>query len=86
MTLNTKQTKTLEAIYARPTRATVKWTDIVNLLKACGADVVQRQGSRVCVKIGDQRAVFHAPHPQKEAVKGAVEDIRALLQRAGIRP
>jgi predicted RNA binding protein YcfA (HicA-like mRNA interferase family) len=59
---------------------------IVNLLKACGAEIVQRQGSRVCVKFGDQRAVFHAPHPQKEAVKGAIEDIRALLQRAGIRP
>jgi predicted RNA binding protein YcfA (HicA-like mRNA interferase family) len=86
MTLNTKQAKTLEAIYARPTRATIKWTDIVNLFKACGAEVVQRQGSRVCVKLGDQRAVFHAPHPHKETVKGAVEDIRAFLQRAGIRP
>jgi hypothetical protein len=86
MTLNTKQTRTLEAIYAQSTRATIKWTDIVNLLKACGADILQRQGSRVCVKLGKQRAVFHAPHPQKEAVKGAVEDIRAFLQRAGIRP
>jgi len=86
MTLNTKQAKTLEKIYARPTRANITWTEIVNLLKACGAEIVQRQGSRVCVKLGEQRAVFHAPHPQKEVVKGAVEDILAFLQRAGIRP
>jgi len=86
MTLNTKQAKTLEKIYARPTCANITWTEIVNLLKACGAEIVQRQGSRVCVKLGEQRAVFHAPHPQKEVVKGAVEDILAFLQRAGIRP
>ena len=86
MTFNKKQTKTLETIYERPTRANIKWTDIVNLFNACGADIVQRQGSRVCVKLGDQRAVFHAPHPQKEAVKGAVEDIQAFLYRAGIQP
>ena len=86
MTLNTKHTKTLEKIYERPTRANIAWTDIVGLFKACGADVSQRQGSRVCIKLGEQRAVFHAPHPQKETVKGAVEDIRAFLQRAGVTP
>ena len=86
MTLNTKQTKTLEKIDERPTRANIAWTDIVGLLKACGADVLQRQGSRVCIKLGQQRAVFHAPYPQKEAVKGAVEDVRAFLQRAGVTP
>jgi predicted RNA binding protein YcfA (HicA-like mRNA interferase family) len=86
MPLNKKQIKTLQAVYAQPTRATIKWADIESLLKACGAVLLQRQGSRVCVKLGDQRAVFHTPHPQKEAVKGAVEDIRGFLQRAGIRP
>ncbi len=86
MTLNKKHTRTLEKIYERPTRANIAWTDIVGLFKACGADVSQRQGSRVCIKLGEQRAVFHAPHPQKETVKGAVEDIRAFLQRAGVTP
>ena len=86
MTLNTKHAKTLEKIYERPTRANIGWTDIVGLFKACGADVSQRQGSRVCIKLGQQRAVFHAPHPQKETVKGAVEDVRAFLQRAGVTP
>ncbi len=86
MRLNSKQTKTLRKIYNRPTHASIIWTDIVNLLKACGADILQRQGSRVCVKLGKQRAVFHSPHPQKESVKGAVDDIRAFLKRAGVQP
>ncbi len=86
MTLNTKHTQTLEKIYERPTRANIAWTDIVGLFKACGADVSQRQGSHVCIKLGQQRTVFHAPHPQKETVKGAVEDVRAFLQRAEVTP
>jgi predicted RNA binding protein YcfA (HicA-like mRNA interferase family) len=84
MILNSKQTKTLQKIFERPTHSSIFWTDIINLLKGCGAEILQRQGSRVCVKLGDQRAVFHSPHPQKEAVKGAVNDIRAFLRRAGI--
>ena len=86
MTLNSKQSKTLEKIFERPTHASIVWSDIMNLFKGCGAEIIQRQGSRVCMKLDKQRAVFHSPHPQKEAVKGAVEDIRSFLKRAGIQP
>ncbi|SLM32451.1 HicA protein [Desulfamplus magnetovallimortis] len=86
MSLNSKHAKTLRKIYEKPTHANIVWTDIINLLEACGADIFQRQGSRVCIKLGNQRAVFHSPHPQKEAVKGAVNDIRAFLKKAGIQP
>ena len=79
MKLNKKQKRTLEKIYDHLTRADIRWTDIMNLLKACEAEIFQRQGSRICVKLGDKRAVFHTPHPQKETVKGAVEDIRKFL-------
>lgn len=86
MKLNKKHTKTLEKLYEKPTRSDVKWTDVISLFKACGADVYQRQGSRVGIKLGNQRAVFHAPHPQKETIKGAVEDVREFLRKAGIKP
>ena len=86
MKLRTRHTKTLEKVYEKPTRADITWTDILALLKACGAIISQREGSRVCIKLGNQRAVFHAPHPQKETVKGAVEDLRKFLQQAGITP
>lgn len=86
MKLSTKHMKTLGKLYEKPTRADIKWTEILALFKACGGAIYQREGSRVCVKLGNQRAVFHAPHPQKETVKGAVEDVREFLGQAGIMP
>lgn len=86
MKLNKKQARVLEQLYEKPTRSDMKWTDIISLLTACGAKISQREGSRVCIKLGNQRAVFHNPHPQKETVKGAVEDMREFLQNAGIKP
>ncbi len=86
MKLNSRHTKTLEKLYEKPTRADIKWADIIALLKACGARILPGQGSRVCIKLGNQRAVFHAPHPRKETVKGAAEDVREFLRREGIKP
>ena len=86
MKLNKKQATILEKLYEKPTRSDIKWTDIISLLKACNAEIYQRKGSRVCVKLGNQRGVFHAPHPQKETVKGAVEDVREFLRQVGITP
>ncbi|MDZ7699774.1 MAG: type II toxin-antitoxin system HicA family toxin [Deltaproteobacteria bacterium] len=86
MKLNKRQRKTIEKIYEKPTRADIAWTDILTLFRACGAQMVQREGSRVCIKLGSQRAVFHAPHPHKETVKGAIEDLREFLKNAGIFP
>ncbi len=86
MKLNRKQTRTLSKIYEKPIRSDIKWTEIISLLEACGALIYQRQGSRVGIKLGKQKAVFHTPHPQKETVKGAVEDMREFLRRAGIKP
>jgi hypothetical protein len=32
------------------------------------------------------RAVFHRPHPRKEADRGTVASVRRLLTEAGIKP
>jgi predicted HicB family RNase H-like nuclease len=61
MKLSTKHLKTLEKLYEKPTCADIKWTAIVALLKACGGTISQREGSRMCVKLGHQRAVSCAP-------------------------
>ncbi len=86
MKLNRKQTKTLERIYESPTRSDIKWTDILNLLKGCGAQIFQRKGSRVCIMLDKHKAVFHEPHPRRVTVKGAVEDIKEFLRNAKIKP
>jgi HicA toxin of bacterial toxin-antitoxin, len=84
--MNRKQRKTLEAIFTEPTLANIAWRDIESLLRALGATMTQGRGSRVRVLLNGEPAVFHTPHPHKEAVKGAVEDVRRFLENAGITP
>lgn len=82
--MNAKHRKTLEAIFARPERADIVWRDIETLFVALGGEVSEGSGSRVRVALLGIRAVFHRPHPQKEANKGAVKAVRRFLQEAGI--
>jgi HicA toxin of bacterial toxin-antitoxin, len=76
----------LEAIFERPTRSDIPWRDIERLFEALGGTVASGRGSRRRVRLGERRAVFHEPHPERVTDKGAVEDVRAFLQGAGVRP
>jgi hypothetical protein len=76
----------LEAIFADPVRASIRWSDIETLFRACGAEISEGRGSRVRVALNGVRAVFHRPHPQKETDKGAVKSVRRFLTEADIRP
>ena len=86
MRLSSKHSKTLRAIFEDPVRSNIAWADIEKLLDALGADLTEVRGSRVRIYLNQIRAVFHRPHPQKEAVKGAVNSVRRFLTEAGIRP
>ncbi len=79
--------RTLEAIFARPTSGNIRWDDIESLLTALGADIEEREGSRVAVIFHDQPpAIFHRPHPSPMADKGAVAVMRKWLQSLGHVP
>jgi hypothetical protein len=78
--------KTLESVFAKPTRSDVKWRDIESLFTQLGATVTQGKGSRVRVALNGVKAVFHRPHPRKEASKGCVESARSFLETAGVEP
>ena len=56
-----KHRKTLELIFAHPPSVKVKWRDIEALLRALGAEVAEREGSRVGVRLFGERRVFHRP-------------------------
>lgn len=84
MKLNSKQAKTLKAVFETPARADIPWSEILRLFEALGADVSQGRGSRVRVQLNGERAVFHEPHPEKETDKGAVKSVREFLKNAGI--
>ncbi|MEW5769070.1 MAG: type II toxin-antitoxin system HicA family toxin [Pseudomonadota bacterium] len=81
-----KHRRTLEAIYARPTPANIQWRDIQALFVELGAEICEREGSRVGVFLFGEVRVFHRPHPSPDTDKGAVASIRRWLEMHGVTP
>ena len=81
-----KRQKTLEAIYARPISANIQWRDIESLFLELGAEISEREGSRVAVVLFGEVRVFHRPHPNPCTDKGAVASIRKWLDQHGVLP
>ncbi|MBK1633413.1 pilus assembly protein HicB [Thiohalocapsa halophila] len=84
--MNSKQRRTLAAIFVQPTPASIPFADIESLLKALGAMIEERAGSRVRIELNGAIWRCHRPHPGKEAKRYQVEEARELLQRAGVEP
>ncbi len=84
--MNRRQQRTLESVFAKDVRANIDWRDIESLLIALGAEVSEAEGSRVCVLLNGRTAVFHRPHPEKDAGKHMVRSVRDFLENAGVRP
>ncbi|MDL2322203.1 type II toxin-antitoxin system HicA family toxin [Desulfosarcina sp. OttesenSCG-928-B08] len=84
--MNSKHRKTLKAIFTDPVKPDIRWADIEALFVACGAEVEEARGSRICVEINGVFAHFHRPHPQPDTDKGAVKSIRRFLEHAGVTP
>jgi len=81
-----KHQRTLELIYKRPTSDNIRWKDIESLLKALGADVSERAGSRVAVILLGEVRVFHRPHPSPNTDKGAIASIRKWFEYYEVKP
>ncbi|MHB1591915.1 MAG: type II toxin-antitoxin system HicA family toxin [Sulfuricella sp.] len=84
--MNSRHRKTLKAIFADPTLSNIAWKDIEAMIGAVGAVKSEGAGSRVRFLLNGVPGIFHRPHPQKEADKGAVESMRKFLTDAGIKP
>jgi len=82
--VNSKHRKTLEAIFSRPTKADIRWSEIEALVLGCGGSVQEREGSRVAMALNGIRANFHRPQPKPTTKKGAVDAVRSFLTNAGV--
>jgi hypothetical protein len=81
-----KHQKTLGLIYSHPISSNIKWRDIEALLVELGAEISEREGSRVGIKLFSDRRVFHRPHPSPNTDKGAVANIRQWLRENEVFP
>lgn len=81
-----KHQRTVELIYSRPVSANVRWADIEALFKELGAEIVEREGSRIEVFLFGVVRVFHRPHPSPDTDKGAVAAIRKWFEENEVTP
>ena len=84
--VKTSHRKTLAAIFAKPTRASVAFSDIEALVKALGGSVTEREGSRVKIELAGQQWRCHRPHPGKEVKRYQFEEAHGFPERAGVKP
>ena len=84
--MNSKHRKTLEAIFATPTRTSHEWARIEALLVTLECERVEGRGSRVRFVAGGTIGTFHRPHPATEAKAYQVEDARTFLTAIGVTP
>jgi hypothetical protein len=81
-----KHQKTLELIFKRPVSANIKWRDIEALFVELGAQISEREGSRISVFLFGVIKVYHRPHPEPDTDKGAVASVRDWLKENGVTP
>ncbi len=84
--MNSKQRKTLEAIFSEPVSGNLPWDRIEALLLAIGCNVVEGSGSSVMFEKNGRRAYFHRPHPQREALVYRINAVREFLLKLEITP
>lgn len=82
--MKAKHKKVLSNIFDVPVKSNIQWKDVESLLVALGAEITEGNGSRVRIALNGVRAVFHRPHPKKEADKGAVVSMKRFLKEAGV--
>lgn len=75
--MNSKNKKTLKAIFASPVKESVSWQDIENLFLAVGAELIEGRGSRIRFSKETTIATFHRPYP--------IKDARNFLMQLGVK-
>ena len=70
-----KHESTLRKIFDRPTPGGIKWADIEALFLEMGAEIAEREGSRISVFLFEEIRVFHRPHPSPDTDKGAAATV-----------
>jgi Ni,Fe-hydrogenase III component G len=81
-----KRRRTLNAVFAIPTRVNVRFSDVAALVVALGGEVREGAGARVVCELKERRLYLHRPHPGHEARRYQVEEVRKLLRASGIQP
>jgi hypothetical protein len=82
--MNHKHRKILQAIFAHPVSANIAFKDVVSVFEELGAEIDNKYGNRIGVKLNGHSAAFsHAHH---DLPKEEVAQVRKFLITCGIDP
>lgn len=56
--MKARHQKTVQLIFQRPVCGSIRWADIEALFIALGAEITEAEGSRLCVRLFNDRRVF----------------------------
>lgn len=82
--MNHRHRKVLHALFAHPISANVDFREVVHVLEELGAEVDNKSGNRIGVRLNGHSAAFvHANHsiPKDEVVQ-----FRKFLETCGVKP
>ena len=82
--MNKKSRQTLESVFAHPDRKDIRWNEFISLLVDLGADITEKGGSMVGVRLNGRYAVFHRPHPRNEIYPSMLKRIRRFFHECGV--
>lgn len=82
--MNHKHRKTLHALFAHPISANIDFREVVHVLEALGAEVTNKSGNRIGVKLNGHTAAF--THVHHDLPKEEVVLIKKFLTTCGIDP
>jgi len=83
--MNSKQTKTLQAVFAKPASSNIKFSDIEALVIGLGGEVREGNGSRVALLLNGGVKHAHRPHPGKEAKQYQIKEVKEWLTALGVK-
>ncbi len=82
--MNHHHRKVLHALFAHPVSANIGFKDVEHLLTDLGAEIDNRRGARISVKLSGHSVAVH--HAQKSLPVEEVQQIRKFLETCGINP
>ena len=80
--MNHRHRKVLHALFAHPVSANIAMKDVMHVFEELGAEVDNKAGNRVGVRLNGHSAAF--THAQHSLPKEEVAQIRKFLETCGI--
>lgn len=82
--MNHRHRKVLHALFAHPMSTNINFKDLMHVFEELGAEVDNKSGNRVGVKLNGHSAAFS--HAQHSVPREEVAQIKKFLETCGIDP